>query len=108
MYIPGRSRTGSSPLRTVMSLAAYATREHLADRSGAVRQALGFAAKPQVRAPELSVVSLPDDARETVSSCARISVPRAPQFAGPSRTRTSRTTPGPTNADARLTMVDSR
>src|SRR5947209_5465124 len=26
MYMPGRSRTGSRPLRTVMSLAAYATR----------------------------------------------------------------------------------
>ena len=29
MYIPGRSRTGSRPLRTVMSLAAYATRAYL-------------------------------------------------------------------------------
>src|SRR5579884_1452662 len=29
MYIPGRSRTGSRPLRTVMSFAAYATRAHL-------------------------------------------------------------------------------
>src|SRR5262245_26671643 len=28
MYIPGRSRTGSRPLSTVMSFAAYATREH--------------------------------------------------------------------------------
>src|SRR4051794_16418977 len=29
MYIPGRWRTGSRPLRTVMSLAAYATRAYL-------------------------------------------------------------------------------
>src|SRR4051794_10853326 len=29
MYMPGRWRTGSRPLRTVMSLAAYATRAYL-------------------------------------------------------------------------------
>src|SRR5204862_138629 len=34
MYMPGRSRTGSRPLSTVMSLAAYATRAHLANGRG--------------------------------------------------------------------------
>ena len=32
MYIPGRSRTGSRPLRTVMSLALYATRAYPFER----------------------------------------------------------------------------
>src|SRR5437868_551129 len=57
MYIPGRSRTGSSPFRTVMSLASYATREPSARGWGVGPL---FQGKVLVRAPKSNIVILPD------------------------------------------------
>src|SRR5437870_606836 len=59
MYIPGRSLTGSRPLRTVMSLASYATREP-SDRRRVWEAP--YQGKVLVRALKSNVVILPDRA----------------------------------------------
>ena len=116
MYIPGRSRTGSRPLRTVMSLASYATRVVPLrvpgvgpDGGRETRCPTGpNRVKPQVRARDIRVI--PSCTRRTP----RIGGRSGPIFARAIRlgrarldhaTRTRGTTPGPTS---RVGALDDR
>src|SRR5712692_9077541 len=56
MYMPGRSRTGSRPLSTVMSLAVYATRHAFLVWVGKARRRGRDPAKVLVRTPKSSLL----------------------------------------------------